>query len=203
MPMDEESHGHIRVLCKTCGLINIGENDPDLVTLIHADEPRGITIAETTDMDLFDTISGHSYAWFLSIPRYILIGIMVSWIQGIMSFGLFPCSTGIRKILAEELFTLPCLPPVNDGTEEDLGVVRLPIHRDDLQGLTIRAARLICIHHLMVHRIDNAGRAEQPCGELIQGEDEFVIYRYGNVPYPIVDRELVHHLLLLDINLCD
>src|SRR3989304_7601419 len=124
---------------------------------------------------------------------------MVSRVQCRMSSGLLPRSPGMRKVLVEELFTLSSLPPVNDGAEQYLRIVRLAIHRDDLQGLTIAAAGLICVQHLMVHRINNTGRAEQACRELIQGEDEFVIYRYGNVPYPIVNREFIHHLLLLDI----
>ena len=54
--VDGESHGDIRILGDAGSPVDIGDENPDLVTFVHPDLPGNIAITEGLDVDLLHPV---------------------------------------------------------------------------------------------------------------------------------------------------
>src|SRR3989338_22584 len=155
-----EAHDNIRVLGDTGCLINIGYDNPHLITLVHPHLPRNIAIAECLYMYLL-------YITLLNYAR--LLGIR--WKMG--NPGAADMNRPDFRSCLTKKPTFLCLahcPVLYKVGKEDFCIVRLAVNRNNLESLTVGRALLVNVDHFMIDRPSDACRTPETCGELVQGK---------------------------------
>src|SRR3989338_682269 len=159
-PVYGEAHDNIRVLGDTGCLINIGYDNPHIITLVHPHLSRNIAIAECLYMD-FLYITLLNYARLLDIR----------WEMG--NPGIADMNRPyLRSCLTNKptLLRLAHCPVLYKVGKEDLRIVRLAVNRDNLKCFTVCGALFVNVYHFMIDRPPDACRTPETCGELVQGE---------------------------------
>src|SRR3989304_5983304 len=183
-PVYGEAHDNIRVLGDTGCLINIGYDNPHIITLVHPYLPRNITIAECLYMDFL-------YITLLNYAR--LLGIR--WKMG--NPGIADMNRPYLRSCLTKKPAFLCLahcPILYKVGKKHLCIVRLAVNRDNLEGLAVSRILLVDVYHFVVDRPPHACRTPETWGELGQGAHIIVIRAYSDMSYPVMDGIFIHNL---------